>query len=64
MFLGAIRLVPAHHDSSLPCGQQVQWKKQVGKLASYVTSITGTVVTTFNKLGWFQKSGGTAVTVA
>jgi hypothetical protein len=29
-----------------------------------VTSITGTVVTTFNKLGWFQKSGGTAVTAA
>jgi hypothetical protein len=56
-------LVKAALESLYATEQSLVSLIPLDKLTSYVASIVSTVVGTFNKLGWFQKSG-TAATVA
>jgi hypothetical protein len=57
-------LVKAALESLYATEQSLVSVVSLDKLTSCVTSIVGTVVGTFNKLGWFQKTSSTAATVA
>ena len=52
-------LVKAALESLYATEQSLVSLIPLDKLTSYVASIVSTVVGTFNKLGWFQKSAGT-----